>query len=475
MARGNPSWASLAPPLVLVGAGVVLHVGAIGTLSWEYLSSGVLGLSALVLTVHAEAYPKPRSDALPDSAILKAFLQLNPEEGFDIEALNSIDIRALEREVLRDKRRSREMWAMTDALLVRIRYETENPILAGAILRDKTLDWYRHSPSEPHWSEKMAIRWGGIFHESRTPGGRLSTKLVDRLEALRAECAKSAGLAHRLRSRPRVSKKMRNPLMQQVAQAYLDDLTLLARRVDKPRGLERISELARRIGPADVNIALGELFPREGGGPIIVLDPHYHPDEDALVIRPPPPRASGEQVTYDLVQTKAAQATETGQAAATDLLQPVAQPEDSPSSPWERPTLAKGDWNALLAELQKRKARLEPPPITDYQTRESYLSLRELMLSDNSARKAFLAVHWKGRPTGLPLLARALFEGNWVPEVETDGDYLEAELARMISENPESGPNDGRWQIGSGWNGWTVIREMTDGVRTYRAKRRFLD
>lgn len=473
VAGGYPSWKLLAPPLTFLGVATVLTVTRTIPLS-EHLPLVMWSTTALVAAVYAEGHRPARPDALPDSAILKAFLQLNPEEGFDIEALNSIDIRALEREVLRDKRRSREMMAMTEALLVRVREETENPILAGAILREKTLDWYRRSPSDPHWSEKMAIRWGGIFHESRTPGGRLATKLVDRLEALRSECAKAGGglLSLRLRSRGRGAKRQRNPMMQQVAQAYLDDLTLLARRPDKPRGLERVSELARRIGPADVNIALGELFPREGGGPLMVLDPHYHPDEDATMIRPPPPRAQGEGVIYDLVQAKAPPPGEAPQMVPVEGATPM---EDSPTSPWSRATLSKNEWNALLADLHKRKLRMEPPPVADYQERESYVGLRELLLADNSARKSFLAVHWKGRPSGLPLLARALFESTFVPEVETDGDYLEAELSRMAKDNPDSKPDDGKWLIGGGWNGWTVTREVADGVRTYRAKRRFLD
>ncbi len=467
---GIRSRASLASLCLLPAlGGAILAAGASDP--WSRFRFAMLGMSAMIGAVYAEAYRQPRADPLPDSVILKTFLQLNPEEGFDLETLNAVEIRALEREILRDKRMSRDVLAMTESLLVRVRYETENAVLAGAILRNKTLDWYRRSPTDPNWSERMAIRWGGIFHESRTPGGRLSTRLTDRLENLRMECAKASGLSGSLRHRlHRVAKRTRQPLMPQVAQAYLDDLTLLARRPEKPRGLERLSELARRIGPADVNIALAELFPREGVGPLIVLDPHYHPDEDTVVIRPPPGRASGEAVIYDLIQTKAPPPTHTGATAEAGTTA-----DDASSSPWARPTLEKKEWIELLVDLQKRKTRMEAPPITDYQTRESYLSLRDIILADNSARKAFLAIHWKGRPSGLALLARALSEGNYSPEVETDGDYLEAELGRMAGDNPDSRPDEGKWLIGGGWNGWTVIREVAQGVRTYRAKRRFLD
>lgn len=468
VARGFLSRASLALLLALLAAGALLFVGGVGTDPWGRIRPLLLGMSAMVAAVYAEAYRQVRADPLPDSAILKTFLQLNPEEGFDIETLNTVDVRALEREIVRDKRLTREVLAMTEALLVRVRYEAENAVLVGSILRNKTLDWYRRSPADPNWSERMAIRWGGIFHESRTPGGRLSTRLSDRLENLRAECAKSS-LSLRVRSIHRAVKRARQPLMPQVAQAYLDDLTLLARRAEKPRGLERMSELARRIGPADVNIVLGELFPREGVGPLVVLDPHYHPDEDALIIRPPPARASGEGVMYELIQTKAPPPAQAGAPEASLTGQ------DGSTSPWERPTLGKKEWTELLGDLQKRKARMEAPPITDYSTRESYIGLRDLIMADNSARKAFLAVHWKGKPSGLTLLARAMSEGTFLPEVETDGDYLEAELARMAGQNEDTKPEEGKWLIGSGWNGWTVTREMAQGVRTYRAKRRFLD
>ena len=36
----------------------------------------------------------------------------------------------------------------------------------------------------------------------------------------------------------------------------------------------------------------------------------------------------------------------------------------------------------------------------------------ELLLTDASGRKAFMAVHWKGKPSGLTLLCQLLSDGN---------------------------------------------------------------
>src|SRR5256886_12726904 len=65
----------------------------------------------------------------------------------------------------------------SEALLPLVRAETEDPILVSGILRTKTVDWYLRSPSDRSWTVTMPVRWGGMFHESRVPGGRLSRKL----------------------------------------------------------------------------------------------------------------------------------------------------------------------------------------------------------------------------------------------------------------------------------------------------------
>ncbi|MBI4415424.1 MAG: hypothetical protein HY557_00390 [Euryarchaeota archaeon] len=406
------------------------------------------------------------------------FLQMNPEERFDIEAINSIDFQALAQQALQDERMSREVVRMTKALMPRVQAETEEPTLVGAILRAKTLDWYRRSPSDPSWAETVPLRWGGIFHESRVPGGRLSRKLSVRLANLYTQCAKASGWGGRLRSLALSpyramtnttsfgdgSKRTRGPLTQHVAQAYLDDLAGCRREGEQRVPLERLSEVARRNGSAEVNRTLAELFPQHDGGSLTVLDHRFHPDLNTLIIRVVAPRTSGDSATYDLVQPSAALPQELGS--------PDSANEASPAFPWEREDMTTDAWIALLGSLKKRKARLDPPP-QPYRDRESYLGLRDFILADASARKAFQAVHWKGKPSGLVRLCRLLSEGTLAPEVETDGDYLEAELDLIDKGHATRQPNGGPWVIG---HGWTVVREIAAGnVRTYRAERRSLD
>jgi len=186
----------------------------------------------------------------------------------------------------------------------------------------------------------------------------------------------------------------------------------------------------------------------------------------ALTIRVVPPKNPDDAATYDLVQAGGGPARETRTAE-------TATTETVPSSPWERTEMTRKDWLAVLKGLEKRKARLEAPPRENPRDRESYLGLRELLLTDASGRKAFMAVHWKGKPSGLTLLCQLLSDGNLVPEADTDGDYLEAELDHPDKGHPDHRAKDGQWNIG---HGWTVVRERADGgVRTYRAESKSAD
>src|SRR5438105_1793230 len=90
----------------------------------------------------------------------ETFLQMNPEEKFDLEAVNSIDTRALLEQARGDKHVLREVIRTAEALLPRVRAETEDPILVSGILRDKTLDWYRRSPTDRTWTDTVPLRWG---------------------------------------------------------------------------------------------------------------------------------------------------------------------------------------------------------------------------------------------------------------------------------------------------------------------------
>lgn len=406
---------------------------------------------------------------------LVAFLQMNPEEKFDLEAINAIDPRVLIEETRGDKRVLREVVRTAEALLPRVRAETEDPNLVGAILRKKTLDWYRRSPSDSNWAEYMPLRWGGIFHESRVPGGRLSRKLSTRLASLIDQCVQAsgpvaffrAGFTGIFRGSAMMASMVqfglgakRPRLTQQVAQAYLDDLAASGRVGNQPIPLERLSVVARRNGSAEVNVNLVELFSQEGTGTLTVLDTRFHPGMDAVMIRVVPPKTAEDAATYDLVQGAAHSSRESGPPDDSTT-------EASPVSPWEQSDMTKKEWHALFRLLEKRKARLQPPPRENSRDRESYLGLRDLLLADSALRRAFLVVHWKGKPGGLALLCQLLSAGTFAPEFETDADYLEAELDHLDHGHADHRPKDGQWKLG---HGWIVVREVADGnVRTYRA------
>lgn len=412
---------------------------------------------------------------------LVTFLQMNPEEKFDLEAVNSIDTRLLLEQARGDKRVLREVVRTAEALLPRVRAETEDPILVSGILRTKTQDWFHRSPSARDWTAEMPLRWGGMFHESRVPGGRLSRKVSVRLTGLINQGVAASGTAAFFRAGMtglfRGSKMMakavqfslgskRPRLTQQVAQAYLDDLAANPRHGSDHIPLERLSDVARRLGSQEVNMTLAELFPAESTNVLTVLDPRFHPGMGALVIRIVPGKNSEDATTYDLHQAEARPSRRSGSTAEATF-------DAVSGSPWERDTLTKKEWLVVLKALEKQKAKLESPPRENPRDRESYLSLRDLILTDASARKAFNVVHWKGRPSGMVLLCRLLSKGTLEPEVETDGDYLEAELEHVANGQADRVAKEGQWDLG---HGWTILREVGKGrVRTYRAAAKSAD
>src|SRR6266540_906894 len=290
-----------------------------------------------------KAPPKPQASSPPERRDLVAFLQMNPLEKFDIEAINAIDAPALVGETHGDKRVLREVLRTAESLLPRVRAETEDPLLVSAILRAKTFDWYARSPSDPNWAGSMPLRWGGIFFESRVPGGRLSRKLSVRLTLLINQCVEAsgavaflrAGVAGIFRGSAMMAKMVQFTLgskrprpTQQVAQAYLDDLAATARRGDAVLPLELLSDLARRMRSSEVSMTLAELFTHDAVNGLTVLDLLFHPGMSALTIRVVPPKNPNDAATYDLMQAGGGPPRES-RAAESATAEPI------PSSPWE--------------------------------------------------------------------------------------------------------------------------------------------
>ena len=428
-----------------------------------------------------KAASRARGSPVQEPTELEKFFQLNPEEKFDLEATNLVDAPKLVEEARGDKRVLREVLRTAEALLPRVRAETEDPLLVSAILRNKTMDWVRRSPSDSSWGDIMPLRWGGIFYESRVPGGRLCRKLSTRLAGLITLCVEAsgavaflrAGVTGLFRGSAMMAKMVQFGLsskrprhVQQVAQAYLDDLAANRCVGKQSLPLERLSEAARRNGSAEVNITLVELFSQEGTGTLIVLDPRFHPGMDPVTIRVVPPKSQDDAATYDLVHGGV-------QAVRESASSEDAAAEATPASTWERLDMGKKEWLGLFKSLAKRKERLEAPPRENSRDRESYIGLRDLVLADASVRRAFLAVHWKGRPSGLALLGQLLSAGTLVPEFDTDADYLEAELEHLGQGHADHRSKDGQWKLA---HGWTVVREAADGnTRTYRANGKSAD
>ncbi len=411
--------------------------------------------------VGAKRTAKALGTSRSEPPALEAFLQMNPEDKFDLEVVNSINLRA----VLEQARGDRSALASGPRRNRRPDPRQRNPSRQDARLVSS-------QSGGPDMDGDRAPSVGGMFHESRVPGGRLSRKLSIRLAGLISQCVDAAGTMAFLRAGVtglfRGSAMMAKALQfslgskrprftQQVAQAYLDDLANGPRDGDGSLPLERLSALARRNGTTEVNITLTELFPQETANLLTVIDPRFHLGMSALSIRIVPARNQEDEVTYDLVQASARSSRKSTNADAANV-------DADPTSPWEREGITKKDWALLLRDLAKRKGRLDPPPRENARDRESYLCLRELILTDAAARKSFLGVHWKGRPSSLVLLCELLSKGSLVPDVETDGAYLEAELDHL---DQDLEGREGEWDVG---HGWTVVRQKgSGGTPTYRA------
>jgi hypothetical protein len=416
------------------------------------------------------------------SAVMSTFLALDPAEQFDIIALNQIPLAPLLHEGTGDPDLLALIASRTEALMDRVKREVDDPLTAGALLRDFALKWYRLSLLDAAWGEIMQDRWGGIFAESKVSGGKLHPWLNMRLWAVHQNAIRDGGLGLRVRrglSRSRtaeaaVSRTASQQIQAEVAQALVDDLGARPRNSDGSLPLIRLSELAVRRQVATVNEALATLFNSSETGPFVVLHPNRYPDCEELQIRPPSGGASGAALAFTLVTPRGTRRTGS-RIPLSDALsaldsgntrEPSGGGEEvDPAAIWDAKAMSAATWRSVLEESHREKHRLDAPP-RDYRSRPSYASLRDLLLRDSDIRKAFLAVKWRGRPAGLPLLASLLQKGTIAPEVATDHEYLEAELGELSAGDPQFVPSEGTWKF----TGWSVVREGThrEGFR-YRA------
>lgn len=409
---------------------------------------------------------------------------MDTAEQFDIEALNQLPLTLLLQEGAEEPELLAAIAERSELLMERVKKELDDPLNAGALLRELALEWYRDSPEDPAWTESASARWGGLFADSKVSGRGLHPWLNARLWAIHQRSVREGPVRHRVRrgiSRSKVAEYsvIRTAVQQiqaEVAQAFLDDLASHPRKPDSPFPLVRLSELAVRRQVATVNDALSALFSSAETGPFVVLHPNRYPDCEELQIRPPVGGASGAALAFTLVSPKSARKPggrvpggaghpePGGESEGTEGHTPADVAID-PETVWTASEVSPAAWRGVLEECHQSKRRLDSPP-RDYRTRPSYVRLRELILRDPEIRRTFLAVKWRGRPAGLPLLASLLQKGTIAPEVATDHEYLEAELGEVSQGDPQFVPENGVWKF----PGWTVNREGThqEGFR-YRA------
>jgi len=405
---------------------------------------------------------------------LAEFLQTDPMERFDIQALNTLRLPGLIEAARGDPTLLASIVRQTEVLILRVKQEVDDSLSAGAFLRDQVLRWYIESPGDTEWTTRTPEQWAGLFAESRVSGGRLEPWLNVRLWSLRKQASRAGPLGLRVKrglTRDRrvensVSRTPSQQIRAEVAQAILDDLATHVRAGDSAVPLVRLSELAVRRQVPTVNDALALLFSAPESGPFVLLHPNRYPECDETLIRPPTAGASGAALAYSLVVGRASRKNAGRGRGTSDPVLELSEPgrgdrsaadevdEVDATTIWETDAVEPGTWRRVIKERRRERHRLDPPP-KDCRGLPAYTVLRNLLLDDADFRQAFLSVKWRGRPSGLPLLSSLLQKGTLAPEVVTDYEYLEAELGDIVQGDPQWHPADGRWTV----RGWAIVRE----------------
>jgi hypothetical protein len=435
---------------------------------------------------HDSGSPRAIGGTLRPPSIAE-FLRTDPTERFDIQTLNTLRFPDLLEEARGDPTLLATLARRAEALMVRVKHELDDPLTAGAFLRDQVLRWYRESAEDPGWTARMSGRWAGLFAESRVNGGRLELWLNLRLWSLRERAVRAGPLKQKLRrgllrdrtAEAAVGRTASQQIHAEVAQAILDDLASHPRDREAPLPLVRLSELGVRRQVPTVNDALASLFSAPETGPFVLLHPNRYPECEETLIRPPAPGATGAALAYSLGPGRPLRKPTGRDRRAGDSIDVGATHEGGGTSGedaeseldaatiWEAESVAPETWHRVVEEARRARRRLDPPP-KDFRTRAAYNALRDLLFEDGDFRKAFLAARWRGRPAGLPLLVSLLQKSTIAPDVSTDHEYLEAELGELVQGDPHWSPSDGRWRV----HGWTIIREGShrEGFR-FRAER----
>jgi hypothetical protein len=415
--------------------------------------------------------PKPAPPPPPPTPI-ELFLSQDPDREFDLEALNVFDYDALATAANADRSRRSQANEKAESLQRRLMTDVADINTLDDILRDRLVLWYRDSPHDPLWGARQPDRFAGLVAESRTAGGARTAALTDRIGQLREATAPFEGPARRafkqLRQAGEGEAAAVKALPAQTVQAVLDDIAATPRTAEAEDSLPllRLSELAVKASTAAVNTALADLFKADARGPFVILHPSRFPDFEFVLIRPPPPRAAGAAIAYELVcAPPSADPASAGaaQASAVPGIASGATPAFA-DDPWSNPDITLEAWAATLTEFERRRDRL-PAPASDFRRSPAYFTLRKLVVDDPSARRTFLAVKWRGKPPGIGLLAQLLADKQLTPEVETDAEYLDAELSDIERGDPNWRPASPAWTIAPGVH---ATRTGDHGAFVYR-------
>ncbi|MCI4361371.1 MAG: hypothetical protein L3J91_06665, partial [Thermoplasmata archaeon] len=411
----------------------------------------------------------------PRSSPVARFLEMDAFSRFDLLALNALDIPEVVRSSRSaDRATTRSVEQRSETLLRRVVGDTEKPADIASLVHDLVRISYRsgHDPSgAASWPARAAASWGGLFYESRDPGGRRTARLADRLVwAARGDSepptpgplTRRWGRPSRVEDSPSLAGAPEQKiLLLATVQSLIDDLVEQPLMDGAQLPLPRLSEMGRDRGARELNAVFSQLFPLDPEGAFVIVDPRRYPGEPRIALHRPDEAASASPGLYVISVEPAAPPAPSGGPGAA----PVPAPRRDPARMWDDMSVTSADWATVLSALQAAGARLSPPPPGDYRRLPGYMALRRWILDDASAGPIFDAVRWKDRPMGLILVNRLVSQRTWAPAVSTDGEYLEAELNHLVSGDPAKAPPDGLWPVRAGWNVRRV--ETTAGAPTY--------
>jgi hypothetical protein len=389
---------------------------------------------------------------------------MDTDRRFDLFGLNSLSLADLLFEAqVKDHETLHLLSKQAELLLPRVRNETSSREEVAQLLRGAAERWYRESaaapsPSDrPPWPAWARAAWGGLFYESRVPGGSRTPRLADRLlwisEGKTGAHAPRWHLLFGGSSEEETSPTLngRPPdqvLVLRVAQSILDDLAESPRGTSTTVVLPRLTDLAESVSPRDVNAALQALLPTYEQDSFLLLDPIRAPGVALCTLRWPSERANTAGSAYQIeIVASASDDLGSGSVGSTDAL---AGSTRFYLPKWYGPSRTRSEWIDILRSMAEKQTRLPPPSSAECRQNAGYGSLRNALVGGSPATDLFDQVCWKGRPRDLPLLNRLLKDGSYTPDEETDSGYLEAELNDLVSGDPRQGGDQGIWKLDGG-------------------------